>query len=678
MSTSKKTSVLVDSLLPDFLETEGPNFQAFIRAYYEWLETTNQVTDRSKNLLNYQDIDRTDDEFLDYFKNEIFSTLPKNILSDKRLTYKYVQDLYKSKGTEQAYKLLFRLLYDEEIEFYYPGDDILRASDGRWVKETTIRLSSPFVGNLENIAGKNITGVTSGATAKVNRVVSTTETGIPVFELFLTNVVGSFINDEKVRDSNNEISGFIISAVGPLTDINVTLGGYGHSLGDSVSFLSASGTNANGIITKTSDTSLGINIVDGGSGYVVGNELTISGGSGTGASAIVTAVSNTEVIAVYTDTISSVQNVPLNTGPTFVSSGANTASVSPELAAANVSSTLLSSLGTSNTTTGTISSLDVIPGSEYTTLPTITARNESVAVLNISDGSGGIKGFNAVLSPFNQAGSIEEVSISNPGTGYNRIDSITINNLTSSNTGSAVGNPVITGIIEYPGAYRDTKGFLSWNNRLQDNYFYQDFSYVVRSTQSFNKYKKLAYDITHPAGTKLFGEVRIEANLDLQTTVDSEVTLRPWDILVPDIFIPTVVSPTSDAYFTDGDDGAIDNLPEVEIPLDVSIADVSNYDLLVGDGFELEKSVIIAAAIPTVEPYVIELAIDVNIPTSTVFGVPNITSIITIPSIEFDTTITYADTTISLFANTIISTLSANTLLQTNNTRVQVPEPVLL
>ena len=69
MATDNKTSILVDSQLPEFLQDEGPKFQAFVRAYYEWLETTGQLTDRSKNLFNYGDIDRTDTEFLKYFQN---------------------------------------------------------------------------------------------------------------------------------------------------------------------------------------------------------------------------------------------------------------------------------------------------------------------------------------------------------------------------------------------------------------------------------------------------------------------------------------------------------------------------------------------------------------------------------------------------------------------------------
>ena len=161
MATDNKTSLLTDSLLPDYLETEGPQLQAFVRAYYEWMETNGQMTDRSKNILDYQDLDKTTDEFYEYFKREILSLFPKNILSDKAITYKRIKDLYRSKGSEESFKLLFRILYNEDIDFYYPSQDILRASDGRWIQEQSIRLTKPILGDPTLLSG-TMTGRTSG------------------------------------------------------------------------------------------------------------------------------------------------------------------------------------------------------------------------------------------------------------------------------------------------------------------------------------------------------------------------------------------------------------------------------------------------------------------------------------------------------------------------------------
>ena len=53
MATNNKTSLLIDSQLPEFIKTEGPKFEAFVKAYYEWMETNGQFTERSKNLIDY-------------------------------------------------------------------------------------------------------------------------------------------------------------------------------------------------------------------------------------------------------------------------------------------------------------------------------------------------------------------------------------------------------------------------------------------------------------------------------------------------------------------------------------------------------------------------------------------------------------------------------------------------
>ena len=87
------TGDVKDVLLLDvsFLSTTAEAI-THVPTYSEWLETTNQVTDRSKNLLNYQDIDKTADEFLEYFKREILSDFPETILANKRLVYKKIKE----------------------------------------------------------------------------------------------------------------------------------------------------------------------------------------------------------------------------------------------------------------------------------------------------------------------------------------------------------------------------------------------------------------------------------------------------------------------------------------------------------------------------------------------------------------------------------------------------------
>jgi len=520
MATDNKSSILIDDIIPEFLDTEGPKFKAFMRAYYEWLETTNQITDRSKNLLKYGDIDTTDNEFIKYFQREVLADFPEDVLANKALLVTRIKDLYRSKGSEQAYKMLFRLLYDDEVDFYYPGEDILRVSDGRWVKEQALRLSAPFTGSLYDIGGKNVTGATSGATAKVNRVTATLEQGIEVFEIFLTNVVGTFQDREIVRTTDNIISGRVLSTVGPLQGVDIEFGGAQHRAGDRVRITSTSGSGANGAVLTVEGSSIVPVIIDGGSGYTTNSVITFTGGSGSGAIFQIDSINNTEVLVSYDDTISDLSGTSINAN-TYITS--NTGTISANLAIANSSTVLSAALGTTNTLVGSIASMSAVNrGSGYDILPTINVREDFVADQELPDGSGGIKGFNANIVANNIGGSIATINVDNSGSRYNRTEKLTISNLTRSAT-DATGSPLITGVINYNGKYTDTKGFISWNNKLQDNYYYQQFAYVLRSKQSINTYREIVKKLLHPAGTNVFADLMIESNAALEFSANTYI-----------------------------------------------------------------------------------------------------------------------------------------------------------
>ena len=314
--------------------------------------------------------------------------------------------------------------------------------------------------------------------------------------------------------------GVILSSIGPLQGVIIDFGGSQHRVGDRLSYLSASGTAANGAVLTVDDSSIVPTIVSGGSGFTTNAVITLIGGSGTGASFIIDSISNTESINTYVDTVSDLSETRIDAN-TFISS--NTGSISANLAIANVSSVIGASLGVSSLTVGTIASMSATArGAGYTdALPVVDIREDSIADLYISDGAGGIKGYNANVIATPAGGSIVDVSVDNNGLGYNRIDPITVTNLTRS-AQNATGAAQVTGIVSYNGKYTDTKGFLSWNNRLQDNYYYQQFSYSLRTKQSIDTYREIVKSILHPAGTNVFADLRIESNAAITFTATSD------------------------------------------------------------------------------------------------------------------------------------------------------------
>src|ERR1039458_7668942 len=129
-------SCFIDSQLPEFIRDENPNFGVFLKAYYKWLELSNNsiggVVYNTKNLLSYQDIDTAPDQFIQYFINDFLPYFPNNPALDERKLLKIARQFYQKKGTIESIQFLFRALYNKEADVYYPKENILKASADRW------------------------------------------------------------------------------------------------------------------------------------------------------------------------------------------------------------------------------------------------------------------------------------------------------------------------------------------------------------------------------------------------------------------------------------------------------------------------------------------------------------------------------------------------------------------
>jgi hypothetical protein len=211
-----RTSNLVSSQLPDFVRSDYPKFVTFLEKYYEWLETTNSVSFEIDALRNANDIDSSDDYYIEQLKKDLAPYFPQEIVTDKRLFLKLVTQFYKSSGTQESVKFLFRALYNENIDIYYPKEDILKASDGKWVLPLALRIDTND-NNIFNIAKTLITGQSSKATALVEKVIQSVDRqlGITYTEIYVSNVNRLFTTGERIT----------ATYVDEDTGLNVTVGG---------------------------------------------------------------------------------------------------------------------------------------------------------------------------------------------------------------------------------------------------------------------------------------------------------------------------------------------------------------------------------------------------------------------------------------------------------------------
>ena len=219
------TSILVERQLPEFVRSEHPVFVTFLKKYYEWLETNNQISYEINALANSIDLDKADNDYLNLIKRDLMPYFPENILADKRLFLKLITNFYKSNGTPDSVKFLFRALYNENIDIYYPKDDILKASDGKWVLPLALRIDTSD-NNIFNIEKTKITGRISKATAVVEKVIESVDRqlGIKYIELYVSNIQRLFETGETIDATyNNGVVDVTVSGrlIGALSEIKI-------------------------------------------------------------------------------------------------------------------------------------------------------------------------------------------------------------------------------------------------------------------------------------------------------------------------------------------------------------------------------------------------------------------------------------------------------------------------
>jgi hypothetical protein len=117
-----------------------------------------------------------------------------------------------------------------------------------------------------------------------------------------------------------------------------------------------------------------------------------------------------------------------------------------------------------------------------------------------------VLGNNAFVDPIAGIanGTIQSVEIVDSGVFYEDGEEVILQSDTSDTPGSGVAYVESTGIME--GFWRGDKGTLDSTKRVQDNEYYQEYSYEIQSGVDRMVYESAINNIAHVAGTRMFSK----------------------------------------------------------------------------------------------------------------------------------------------------------------------------
>ena len=271
----KKISGFIENQFPALYRENGRELIDLVKSYYSFLEETdNQSIYNIRIIYEYRNIDTTLEKMLIFFKEKFLNGL--FFESDIRFVVKNILDLYRRKGTDDGIRLFFKLFFDNEVELFFPSQNIFKPSSSVWKSGTFIQLySTNDISIFSNIINKRIFGDKTNAAAFVDNIYLVNVNGSYVPVIFISSVKGEFSRFDTIYSNEPELV-FYGRVYGSLRSVsNFSASGSAlNEVGDIVDIISNTGNGAKGRVSSVSRNLSGevnFQIKDGNYGYTTSN-----------------------------------------------------------------------------------------------------------------------------------------------------------------------------------------------------------------------------------------------------------------------------------------------------------------------------------------------------------------------------------------------------------------------
>jgi hypothetical protein len=526
-----KLQHLVEGQIPEFLRVSYPRFASFIKEYYTFLDENRQVNAILLNSNTWTDVDLTLDLFANEMRRQYAYDISQDALIDERRLIKFINQYYEAKGTENAAELFFRMMYNDSATIKYPGEFVLRASDGIWYSKKNIKIDTNFSPNILNPSALAL--APADIREDANDVFSLKEKtiylkyyrrepeGVQLYSIEVGCVeVGKIITNQDIfeleidvpRTSNIDTLNELLSTQPFLDTVWVT------AFDDDVEYVY-------GFLTQQL---IGYNIISGGEGFRLRDTFTVEVEE-TPFYPIIAQQNNNGIVRVTNITSTAVEQYfatdYLAPGTEYVASNTN----------GIINKFNFISTGHRFDVTGDYFAEVFMEDDSYTTYKDFTRTFENPRTSVVSTLITG--------DYFEEREGVTAYMETNDETGYVDFNESLVN-LSTASIEFQVGY-----VYQHPGEWKTSAGFVSDVNKLQDNYYYQAYSYVIQTRNvPYETWNTLYKTSAHPAGFAVFGELLIEHDITF-TPIDIISTqfiinnftdnVQPIDVLVKDIVKPT-------------------------------------------------------------------------------------------------------------------------------------------
>jgi len=504
-----KLQHLVEGQIPEYLRASYPRFALFIKEYYTFLDGNRQANAVLLNSNTWSDVDLTLDLFVEEMRKQHAYDISPEVLVDQRRLIKFINQYYESKGSENAAELYFRMMYNDTATVKYPGDYVLRASDGVWSSKKTVKIDTDYTqidsASLELAPAPLRDAATDVFSLKEKTIYlkyhRRESSGLKTYRQELGCVqVARILNNQDIFELEIDIPNTI-----NVNDFNNALKTLAHF--DTV-WVTAFDDDVEYVYGFLTQQLTGYTILSGGENFRRRDTFTVEVAE-SALYPIPGQENNNGIVRVADVTVSDIEEYFARD---YVVPGA-------EYAASDTTGIIndlrFISTGHRFDIVGDYFAEAYNEDDDYTTYKDFVRtfenpRRNRFSTLLIEDYFEEREGETAYMQ-FNDDTGYTDFAL----TFLNLINGL-VYNISLATVRFEVGY-----VYQHPGNWKNNAGFLSDINKLQDNYYYQPYSYVIQTKNvPYESWNTLYKDSAHPAGFVVFGELLVE----------DEITFTPIDI----------------------------------------------------------------------------------------------------------------------------------------------------
>lgn len=230
-------SPIIIEKLPSFLKTDYRRFYTFISHYFRFLEEQGNPLDILSQFYENLEVNGETDIYIDKIIEELGFTTKKTITIPKKQLVHHLRDFYLSRGSENSFKFLFKILFNNDIVIDYPRKRLFVTSASTYSGRYFIFTTSEHYEQISSyFSSYNLTiqGVSSKEISYVENISPVFSYGKRYLKVQIDSDLKNFRPGEAVELIFEELNIKVIENIVRVVDLTINDPGYGYRVNDKV------------------------------------------------------------------------------------------------------------------------------------------------------------------------------------------------------------------------------------------------------------------------------------------------------------------------------------------------------------------------------------------------------------------------------------------------------------